>query len=297
MASYSWTRLSGYSAKAAPLTELLKKNKPWVWTEHCQREFEDLKATVIEEPVLALPDLAKTFEVHTYASDFAIGGVLMQDNHPIAFESLKLNETERRYTPDKANVIADALSRKAELAKITSTRWDIHEAIKEGMQHDPTAKQLIDLAKQGSTRHFWVEDGLLLTTGQHRTRALVESVYFWPRTRDDIECYVQTYLVCQEDKVEKQQPGGLLEPLPVTESPWKSVTMDFITYLPKSDNYGTILVVVDRFSKYATFMHASLGCTAKEAAKLFFKNVVKYWRLPRHIISDRDPRFTGNLWR
>ena len=38
------------------------------------------------------------------------------------------------------------------------------------------------------------------------------------------------------------------------------------------------------------------GCTAKEAAQLFFKNVVKYWGLPRFIISDQDPRFTGNFW-
>nr|XP_033508465.1 uncharacterized protein LOC117273398 [Nicotiana tomentosiformis] len=302
--------ICGYSAKAAPLTELLKKNKPWVWTEHCQRAFEDLKAAVTEEPVLALPDFAKTFEVHTDASDFAIGGILMQDKHPIAFESRKLNETERHYTvqekemttivhclrtwrhyllgsrfvvktdndflaefdyvleykPGKGNVVADSLSRKAELAAITSTRWDIREAIKEGMQHDLASKQLIELANHGNTRRFWVKDGLLLTTGRR-------------------------------ENVEQQKPGGLLEPLTVAERPWESVTMDFITCLPKSDGYGTIMVVVDRFSKYAIFMPATPGCTAKEAAKLFFKNVVKYWGLPRHIISDRDPRFIGNFWR
>ena len=59
------------------MTELLKKNNPWVWTEHCQKAFEGLKTAVTEEPVLALPDFAKTFEVHTDASDFDIGGVLM----------------------------------------------------------------------------------------------------------------------------------------------------------------------------------------------------------------------------
>ena len=56
------------------------------------------------------------------------------------------------------------------------------------------------------------------------------------------------------------------------------------------------MVVVDRFSKYATFMPAAAGCTAKEAVLLFFNNVVKYWGLPRHIISHRDPRFTVNFW-
>ena len=73
--------------------------------------------------------------------------------------------------------------------------------------------------------------------------------------------------------------------------------MDFITSLPKSDGFGTIMVMVDRFSKYSTFMPTSAGCTSKEAAPLFFKNVVKYWGLPRHIISDREPLFTENFWR
>lgn len=58
-------------------------------------DFERLKKAVTEEPVLALPDHTKA--VHTDASDFAIGGVLMQDKHPIAFESRKLLEREKRY--------------------------------------------------------------------------------------------------------------------------------------------------------------------------------------------------------
>ena len=66
--------------------------------QKCQRAFEDLKKAMTQEPVLALLDHTKVFEVHSDASDFAIGGVLMQDRHPIAFESCKLNDTERRYT-------------------------------------------------------------------------------------------------------------------------------------------------------------------------------------------------------
>ncbi|RVW96751.1 hypothetical protein CK203_026067 [Vitis vinifera] len=62
---------------------------PW-----CQQAFEDLKKAVIEEPVLALPDHTKVFEVHTDASDFAIGGVLLQERHPIAFESRNLKRRE-----------------------------------------------------------------------------------------------------------------------------------------------------------------------------------------------------------
>uniref|UniRef100_A0A3Q7ECI7 Reverse transcriptase domain-containing protein n=1 Tax=Solanum lycopersicum TaxID=4081 RepID=A0A3Q7ECI7_SOLLC len=66
--------ISGYSVKAAPLTELLKKNRPWVWSEERQEAFEGLKTAVTEEPVLMLPDFTKTFEIHTDASDFSIRG-------------------------------------------------------------------------------------------------------------------------------------------------------------------------------------------------------------------------------
>ncbi|RVW38679.1 Transposon Ty3-I Gag-Pol polyprotein [Vitis vinifera] len=53
--------IKGYSARAAPLTDLLKKNKAWEWDERCQQAFENLKKAVTEEPVLALPDHTKVF--------------------------------------------------------------------------------------------------------------------------------------------------------------------------------------------------------------------------------------------
>nr|CAN67535.1 hypothetical protein VITISV_032523 [Vitis vinifera] len=98
--------IKGYSARAAPLTDLLKKNKAWEWDERCQQAFEDLKKPVTEEPVLALPDHTKVFEVHIDASDFSIKGVLMQESHPIAFESRKLNDAERRYKVQEKEMTA-----------------------------------------------------------------------------------------------------------------------------------------------------------------------------------------------
>ncbi|GKE09239.1 zinc finger, CCHC-type containing protein [Tanacetum coccineum] len=77
----------GYSAIASRLTDLLKKNKAWIWDEECQAAFESLKKEVMEKLVLRLLDVTMPFELHTDASDFAIGGVLMQDGHPIAFET------------------------------------------------------------------------------------------------------------------------------------------------------------------------------------------------------------------
>ena len=102
--------------------------------------------------------------------------------------------------------------------------------------------------------------------------------------------------MCQQDKVEQRQPRGLLEPLPIAERPWDGFTMDFIIGLPKLEDNGSIIVVVDRFSKYATFIAAPIDCTAEETTRLFLKHVVKYWGLPKYIINDRDPRFIGKFW-
>ena len=71
--------------------------------------------------------------------------------------------------------------------------------------------------------------------------------------------------------------------------------MDFIISLPKSKGYRSIIVVVDRFSKYATFIAAPKDCTTEEITRLFLKNVVKYWGLLKYIISDQDQRFIGKF--
>ncbi|XP_059658861.1 uncharacterized protein LOC132305202 [Cornus florida] len=68
--------------------------------------------------------------------------------------------------------------------------------------------------------------------------------------------------------------------------------MDFITCLPKSKGCGSIIVVVDRFSKYATFIPTLADCKAERVVELFVNHVVKLWGVPQNIVSDRDLRFT-----
>ena len=90
------------------------------------------------------------------------------------------------YNPGRGNVLADALRRKVELPTISTTRCEIQHAIKDGMHHDSEAKKIMQLAAQGQTKRFWVEDGFLLTTGRRvyvpkfgfiRRRIIKESHY------------------------------------------------------------------------------------------------------------------------
>ncbi|KAJ7957579.1 Transposon Ty3-G Gag-Pol polyprotein [Quillaja saponaria] len=151
--------------------QLLKKGTVWHWGEPCQTAFEDMKLAMINDPVLALPDISKPFEVQTDASDYALGRVLLQENHHVAYESHKLSQAEKRM--GKSNQAADALSRKAELAAMTyvahisasRVATSMREHIRENLDKDPVAQAIINLAKEGKTRQFWVEDGLLMAKG------------------------------------------------------------------------------------------------------------------------------------
>lgn len=77
---------------------------------------------------------------------------------------------------------------------------------------------------------------------------------------------------------------------------WQIISLDFIEGLPKSKNYDTILVVIDKFSKYGHFIPLSHPYTALTVAQLFLNHIYKLHGLPTMIISDRDRIFTSSLW-
>jgi hypothetical protein len=124
--------------------------------------------------------------------------------------------------------------------------------------------------------------------GRERMVALLSQTYYWPKMEDDIELYVRTCLVCQHDKTLRQRKAGLLQPLPIPEKPCVAVSMDFIVGFPKVDGMNMIMVVVDRYTKYAMFVAAPMMCTAEVATELFYRNVVKYFGVLSNIVNDRD---------
>lgn len=70
-------------------------------------------------------------------------------------------------------------------------------------------------------------------------------------------------------KASQQAPAGFLQPLPVPTERWESISMDFITSLPRTSKGNTqILVVVDHFSKMAHFMPCKMRAKAPEIASL-----------------------------
>ena len=108
---------------------------------------------------------------------------------------------------------------------------------------------------------------------------------------------VQSCLLCQKAKPERVPYPGLLSPLPVPHQAWHTISMDFISGLPQSSQFNSILVVIDKFSKYGHFISLRHPFNAQKVAEVFLDNVYKLHGMPKYIISDRDPIFTSQFWK
>ena len=84
--------------------------------------------------------------------------------------------------------------------------------------------------------------------------------------------------------------------MPIPSPIWKDISIDFIEGLPKSRGKDTILVVVDRLSKYAHFLPLSHPFSAVGVAQVYFEHNYKLQGLPRTIVSDRDKVFLNRFW-
>lgn len=233
------------------------------------------------------------------------------------------------YKKGVENRAADALSRRPATETCTAVsavtpRWI--ETITDGYTRDPKATQLlIELAlkspndqgydlHQGVIRYkgrVWLgshtaahqavlqalhNSGLGGHSGSLVTYQKVKQLFHWPNMRKDIENFVQQCSVCQQAKTEHCKLPGLLKPLPIPPEAWHIVSLDFIEGLPSSYHFDTILVVIDKLTKYGHFIPLKHPYSANSIARLFLDNVYRLHGLPKVIISDRDKVFTSTFW-
>lgn len=133
-------------------------------------------------------------------------------------------------------------------------------------------------------------------SGIQATYCRIKKLFTWVGLKQAVEDFVKQCDICQKAKHEHCKTPGLLQPLPVPQGAWEDISMDFIEGLPKSNGYDVILVVVDRFTKYAHFLPLKHPYTAMSVAQSLLQHVIKLHGVPKTIVSDRDPVFTSNFW-
>lgn len=146
------------------------------------------------------------------------------------------------------------------------------------------------------------EDHETLTVGAHsgtsRSFYRMAHLYYWPRMYQDIKEYIRTCDICQKVKHRRHAPYGHLQSLPIPGKPFDVVSIDFIPELPKTEsNHDNIIVIVDKLTKFATFIPCTVQVGAKETAELLFKHVFTRFGFPREIVSDRDSKWVSSFWR
>ncbi|KAI2649352.1 Transposon Tf2-6 polyprotein [Labeo rohita] len=221
------------------------------------------------------------------------------------------------YRPGSKNSKADALSRQHDphmdlltpepilpptviLAPIS---WDIMEEIQRGHEQDPPPPQC------PPNKHYvpqnmrqqvlrWVHTSLSAGhPGISRTLHLVRNSFWWPSMTADTTTFVKSCQICAQSKTPKELPSGLLQPLPIPQRPWSHLSIDFVTDLPPSQEFTTILVIIDRFSKSCRLIPLKGLPTSMETALALFNHVFRVYGLPEDIVSDRGTQFTSQVWK
>jgi hypothetical protein len=100
--------------------------------------------------------------------------------------------------------------------------------------------------------------------------------------------YISECETCQKIKADYMKPGGLLQPLSITEWKWDDISMNFIVGLPLTAcKFDSIWVIVDRLSKSAHFIPVHTNYNVQKYAGIYIAHVLCFHGVLKAIISDR----------
>nr|CAE02079.2 OSJNBa0074B10.7 [Oryza sativa Japonica Group] len=225
-------------------------------------------------------------------------------------ELIKDYDVGIHYHPGKANMVADALSRKSRCNTLgvrgippelhqqmealnlsivgrgflatLEAKPTLVDQIHETQKNDPDMHGILKNMKQSKAAGFTEDEHGTLWNGIVTKMYLdLKGKYWWVSMKREIAEFVALCDVCQRVKAEHQRPAGLLQPLQVPEWKWDEIGMDFITGLPKSQGgYDSIWVVVDRLTKVARFIPVKTTYGGNKLAELYFARITWDKSLP-----------------
>ena len=100
---------------------------------------------------------------------------------------------------------------------------------------------------------------------------------------------------CQQNKVQHQKKLEELYPLKILQEPWQEISINIIESLPRSNRMDAIVVIMDRFTKMIRLKAMTTNISSEDIAKIYRDEIQKLHRIPRKILSDRDPQFASRF--
>nr|GEY43285.1 putative reverse transcriptase domain-containing protein [Tanacetum cinerariifolium] len=242
LARYYHRSIENFSKIAKSLTILTQKFKTFNWGKEQDLAFQTLKDKLCNVPVLTLPDGPK---------DFMRRWIELFSDY----------DCEICYHPSKANVVADALSRKK---RVKPKRKGLDEMIEQRSNGTLYYLDRIWVRLKGDVRTLIMEEAhkskYSIHPGADKMYYDLRDRYWWPGMKKDIV----------------------------------EITMDFVTKLPRtSSGHDIIWVIVDRLTKSAHFLPICEDYKMDRLARLYLNEIVARHGVPISIISYHDSRFTS----
>lgn len=211
------------------------------------------------------------------------------------------------YRPGSENGRADALSRRSDLESNETVADHALLRINANGNLVPNIRTIANINRMQDDREKKILDLHSAPAHGHqgvwKTFKRLQQHHDGKFTRQEIQAALAKCDLCKKSKASRHKPYGELQPLTVPNAPWESVSMDFITDLPPSKEpmtgkaHDAILVIVDRFTKYAYFLPYLKTGTAEDAAYVFLRHVTAQHGMPDELVTDRDKLFTSNFWK
>ena len=115
---------------------------------------------------------------------------------------------------------------------------------------------------------------------------MIRKGFFCPNMKKEVENYLARCLECQQVKAERQHLAGLLQPLPILEWKWETISMYFIIDISNNfQQHDSIMVVVVKLRKDAHFIHVKYTYKFVNIAYIFMKELFRLHGVPKVIVS------------